>query len=457
MTEHSRFSTRVQRLGWVALLCLAGVGPVQAQALKPSVQLQRAASAAPTRTVDYIVALVNSEPVTNFDVRQRVLRVEQQAAAQGRSLPPREELVKVVLEQLVVERALVQQAGEQGIKVDEASLAQAEQAIAAQNQMDVEQFRRRVVSEGLDPNKVRNDLRNQLLMERMRDREINARVQVSEADIDAFIRERRAASTDSQEMNLGHVLIAVPEGASETQVRELQAKAQDVTNRLRQGGNLAALAREFSQGTEAARGGAMGMRPVSRLPELFVNATKDLPQGGIAGPLRSPAGFHVLQVIEKRQGQIPELSVVQTHAHHILLRPGAQMNQQQAVARLAGFRQQILGGQASFEDLARQHSQDGSARQGGDLGWVSPGQFVPEFEQAMNALQPGEMSPPVVSRFGVHLIRLDERRQAVLSEREQRDIARDLLREQKSDEAIQSWTDEVRNRAFVEYRDAPQL
>lgn len=443
-------------MGWASLLCVAAMAGAQAQGLKPAAQIQRTAPSAPTRTVDYIVALVNSEPITNFEVRQRVLRLEQQTAVQGKALPPRDELAKAVLEQLVVERALIQQAGEQGMKIDEASLAQAEQTIAAQNQLGVEEFRRRVIAEGLDPNKVRSDLRNQLLLERLRDREVNARVKVSESDIDAFIRERRAANADAQELNLGHVLIAVPENASAAQVRELQARAQDVAARLRSGGDLAVLAREFSQGSEATRGGAMGLRPASRLPELFVNATRSLPQGGVAGPLRSPAGFHVLQVIEKRQGQIPELSVVQTHARHILLRPHAQMSQEQAIARLASFRQQITSGQASFEDLARQHSQDGSARQGGDLGWVGPGQFVPEFEQAMNALKPGEMSPPVVSRFGVHLIRLDERRQAVLSEREQRDIARDLLREQKAEDAIKAWTDEVRNRAFVEYREAPQ-
>lgn len=443
-------------MGWASLLCVVAMAGAQAQGLKPAAQIQRTAPSAPTRTVDYIVALVNSEPITNFEVRQRVLRLEQQTAVQGKALPPRDELAKAVLEQLVVERALIQQAGEQGMKIDEASLAQAEQTIAAQNQLGVEEFRRRVIAEGLDPNKVRSDLRNQLLLERLRDREVNARVKVSESDIDAFIRERRAANADAQELNLGHVLIAVPENASAAQVRELQARAQDVAARLRSGGDLAVLAREFSQGSEATRGGAMGLRPASRLPELFVNATRSLPQGGVAGPLRSPAGFHVLQVIEKRQGQIPELSVVQTHARHILLRPHAQMSQEQAIARLASFRQQITSGQASFEDLARQHSQDGSARQGGDLGWVGPGQFVPEFEQAMNALKPGEMSPPVVSRFGVHLIRLDERRQAVLSEREQRDIARDLLREQKAEDAIKAWTDEVRNRAFVEYREAPQ-
>lgn len=456
MTDRRSRVSLAAGLGWAALL-LAAAPVVQAQGLRPTTEMQRPAAPTSTRTVDYIVALVNSEPVTNFDVRQRLLRLEQQASAQGKALPPRDELVKQVLEQLVVERALLQQASELGVRVDEAAVVQAEQAIAAQNQLSVEEFRRRVAAEGLDANKIRNELRNQLLLQRLREREVTARVSVSEADIDAFIRERQSANTDALEINLGHVLILVPENASEDRVRELQATAQGVAQRLRSGADLAQQAKAFSQGSEAASGGLMGMRPTARLPDLFVQATRNLPVGGVAGPLRSAAGFHVLKVVEKRQAPIPELSVTQSRARHILLRLGPQLTQEQAIARLAGYRQQIVNGQATLEDLARQHSQDGSARQGGDLGWVSPGQFVPEFEQVMNALRPGEMSQPLVSRFGVHLIRLEERRPAVLSEREQREIARDLVREEKADDAVNAWTEEVRSRAFVEYRDAPQL
>lgn len=453
-----------RRWGGLSLVVAVGLqlgvsSLAQAQALRPSAQLQRPATAAApaTGTVDYIVVLVNSEPVTNFDVRQRLLRVEQQLASQGQSLPPREQLLPQVLEQLVVERAQLQQASELGMRVDEATLLQAEQAIAAQNQLDLEAFRRRVVSEGMDLNRLRNELRNQVLLQRLREREVESRVRVSEADIDSFIRERQSANPEAMEINLGHVLIQVPEGASAARVSELQARAQGVADRLRAGADFAEQAREHSESPEAASGGQMGLRSIGRLPELFVEATRSLPTGGVAGPLRSAAGFHVLKVIERRQSAAPDFSVTQTRARHILLRPGPQLNQADAVARLAQFRQQIASGQANFETLARQHSQDGSAREGGDLGWVSPGQFVPEFEQAMNALRPGEMSQPVVSRFGVHLIRLDERRQTELSEREQRDLARDLVREQKSEEALRAWSEDVRGRAFVEQREAPQL
>lgn len=446
-------------MGLAVVVLLGAWSPAGAQALRPSSQLQRPAAAATpaTSTVDYIVALVNSEPVTNFDVRQRLLRVEQQLASQGQSLPPREALLPQVLEQLVVERAQLQQAAELGMRVDEATLLQAEQSIAAQNQLDVEAFRRRVVSEGMDLNRLRSELRNQVLLQRLREREVESRVRVSEADIDSFIRERKSASPETQEVNLGHVLIQVPEGANPARVSELQARAQGVANRLRAGADVAMQAREFSESPEAASGGQMGLRSVGRLPELFVEATRSLPIGGIAGPLRSAAGFHVLKVIERRQLGASDLSVTQSRARHILLRPGPQLSQADATARLTEYRQQIAGGQANFEALARQHSQDGSAREGGDLGWVNPGQFVPEFEQVMNTLRPGEMSQPLVSRFGVHLIRLEERRQAALSDREQRELARDMLREQKSEDALKAWSEDVRGRAFVEQREAPQL
>ncbi|MDP2262321.1 MAG: peptidylprolyl isomerase [Hydrogenophaga sp.] len=437
---------------------LVGIGAAQAQALRISPQLSapRAATASSEpRTADYIVALVNSEPVTNHDVRQRLLRVEQQISQQGAAMPPRDELARQVLEQLVNERAQLQQAAELGIKVDDATLAQAEQSVAAQNQMTLEAFRRRVAAEGIDISRLRSDLRNQILLQRVREREVESRVRVTEADIDAFIREKSSSNQiGNLELNLAHVLILVPEGASQERVQALQARAQDVADRARSGTEFAALARQFSEAPEGANGGEFGLRAADRLPTLFVEATQALPAGGIAGPLRSPAGFHVLKVLEKRQAGLPDMVVTQTRARHILLRPTPQLSAEAAAARLGEYRQQIVGGQRSFQDVAREHSQDGSAREGGDLGWASPGQFVPEFEEAMNALKVGEISQPLQSRFGLHLIRVDERRESALSQREQREIVRGLVREQKANEALMSWAQDVRGRAFVEYREA---
>jgi len=455
-----RFNAPSRLSTWLLCAPLLWACTVQAQGLRPSGQLNPQRSTAPTSamattkqsTADFIVALVNSEPVTNNEVRQRLLRVEQQLAQQGTAMPARE-----VLEQIINERAQRQQATELGITVDEAAVAQAEQAIAAQNQLSAEELRRRIAADGMDINRLRNDLRNQILLQRVRERQVDSRVRVTDADIDDFIREQQGNNTLANlELSLAHVLVAVPEGASAERIQELQTRAQGVANRARAGEDFAVLARDFSEAPERANGGLFGMRPASRLPTLFVDAARSLNTGGVAGPLRSPAGFHVLKVIEKRQAGMPDAVVTQTRARHILLRTGPQLSQSDAVARLAGYRQQIASGQANFEALAREHSQDGSAPQGGDLGWASPGQFVPEFEQAMTALRPGEMSAPLVSRFGVHLIRVDERRQATLTQREQRDTVRGLVREKKMEDALQVWTQDLRSRAFVEYREAPQ-
>jgi len=461
MTDHHFFPARPSRLA-VLLLCVPLVwsGVATAQALRPSTQLGSLRSVVPTgpQTADFIVALVNSEPVTNTEVRQRMLRVEQQLTQQGAAMPPRDELARQVLEQLVGERAQLQQAIELGLRVDEATLLQAEQSIAEQNQLSLEDFRRRVVSQGMDINRFRSDLRNQILLQRVREREVETRVRVTESDIDDFIREKQTNVDPSQLLlNLAHVLVLVPEGANEERVRELQARAQAVADRARSGQDFAALARDYSDAPERVNGGVFGMRPADRLPSLFVEAVAPVPAGGIAGPFRSPAGFHVLKVLEKSQAGLPDVVVTQTRARHILLRTSPQLSQDAAVARLSQFREQVVSGQASFPALAREHSQDGSAREGGDLGWANPGQFVPEFEEAMNALRPGEISQPLVSRFGVHLIRVDERRDNTLSQREQREVVRDLVREQKAADALLSWAQDVRSRAFVEYRDAPQL
>jgi len=442
-------------------LALAVSGQVSAQGLRNTAQLASppAAAAGVARTADFIVALVNSEPLTNNEVRLRVLRLEQQFAQQGRAVPPRAEMVRQVLDQLINERVQVQHATEVGIRVSDDDVNQAEQAVAAQNGLSVEEFRRRLNAEGvIDTSRLRADLRQQITLQRLREREVEGRVKVTEADIDDHIRDQQGGGDlASLEMNLGHVLVAVPEGADAARVAELQARAQRVADRARAGEDFAALAREFSDAPERNNGGQFGLRPAARLPDLFVNATRTLSSGGIAGPLRSGAGFHVLKVIEKRQAGLPDMVVTQTRARHILLVPTAQLTQAQAQEKLAGFRQQIVSGQASFEDLAREHSQDGSAATGGDLGWAAPGQFVPEFEQVMNALRPGELSQPLVSRFGVHLIRVEERRQNTLSQRDQREVVRNVVREKKVDEAFDLWMQDLRARAYVELREAPQL
>lgn len=430
----------------------AGLSRAAAAATLPTPQ----ESAAP-RAADFIVAVVNSEPITNNDVRSRLARAEAQLAQQGGNRPSRELLAREVLERLILERVQLQQAKELGIKVDDIAIAQAEQGVARQNNMTTEELHRRVARDGMGRERFREELRNQLLQQRLREREVEARVKVSDLDIDQYLREQQqGTNAASMEINLGHVLVLVPENASPAQVAERQARAQQAAAKVRAGEDFAAVAREYSDAPEGQRaGGLLGLRPADRYPELFVSSTQGLPVGSIVGPVRSPAGFHILKVVERATAGVPT-TVVQSHARHILLRTGPQLSETAAAARLADYRRRVLSGQADFAALAREHSQDGSAKDGGDLGWANPGVYVPEFEEAMDALKPNDISEPLVSRFGVHLIQLLERREAKLTQREQRDMARGTVREKKLDEAYATWVQEQRGRAYVEYRDPPQ-
>ena len=436
----------------------AGKGLSRAAPLTaPSAALPAPDASPRLRQADFIVAVVNSEPITNNEVRARLARAEAQLAQQGGAMPPADQLAKEVLERLILERVQVQQARELGIKVDDFAVSQSEQGVAHQNNMTVDELYRRLARDGMGKERFREELRNQLLQQRLREREVEARVKVSDLDIDQYLREQQqGADATAMEINLGHVLVLVPEDASPAQVSELQKRAQSVADKLRAGADFAAVAGEFSDAPEGKRaGGLLGLRPADRYPELFVNATLGLPVGSIVGPVRSPAGFHVLKVAERVTAGLPA-TVVQSHARHILLRTSPQLTEAAAAARLADYRRRVLAGQADFATLAREHSQDGSAKEGGDLGWVNPGTFVPEFEQALNALKPGDLSEPLVSRFGVHLIQLLERREAKLTQRELRDMARSTVREKKLEEAYATWAQELRGRAYVEYREPPQ-
>ncbi|MET0310550.1 MAG: peptidylprolyl isomerase, partial [Burkholderiaceae bacterium] len=410
------------------------------------------------RQADYIVAVVNSEPITNSEVRMRLVRVEQQIAQQGGAMPPRAELVSQVLERLVAEKAQLQQARETGVRVEESAVDNAEAAVARQNQVSVAELRRRLQADGLLLSQFREDLRSQLLLGRLREREVEPRVKVTDAEVDQFIREQQGSTDLSNvELNLAHILVAVPENAAPAQVAELRARAVQILARARGGEDFVRLAREVSQAPGAAQsGGVVGLRTADRYPPLFVQATQQLREGGISEVVQSGAGFHVIKVLEKRQGGMPGVNITQSRARHILLRPGPQLTESAARERLADIRRRVLAGTADFAAMARENSQDASASQGGDLGWVNPGMFVPEFEDAMNALAPGQVSEPLVSRFGMHIIQLVERREAKLSDREQREIARGLVREKKLEEAYVTWAQEVRGRAYVEFRDPPQ-
>ncbi len=411
------------------------------------------AGPAPAQTGDYIVAVVNQELVTAAEVQQRINRARAEAQQTRAQLPPPAALRKQVVDVLIDERVLVTNARESGMKIDESELDRAVANVAAQNQLTMSQLRDRLRKEGIDYPKFRANIKDQLLVERMREREVASRIKVSDAEIDALLEQRRSGGANSQ-FNIAQIMVLVPENATPAQLAERRAVAQAALRRVRGGEDFGAVAREVSQDGNRTAGGEIGMRPADRLPDVFVKAVRPLKSGEISPDLlRSAAGFHVLKLVDRKD---EAFSVQQVRARHILLRSSPALTTEAASRRLSQFRRDILAGNKTFEQLARENSEDGSAPQGGDLGWAAAGTFVPEFEEALAALDIGGISEPVVTRFGVHLVQVVDRRQVTLDARQQREQARNILREQKFEEAYIEWLRDLRGRAYIEMREPPQ-
>jgi peptidyl-prolyl cis-trans isomerase SurA len=404
---------------------------------------------------DFIVAVVDTVPITNHEVNQRLIQLSQQARQQSGSSTQLAPSLQAALEKLITEKALLQHARDQGIDIDANALSQAQDRIAAQSQLSLEQLRSKSASEGISWQSFQQNLKTQLILQRLAERNVPSRIRISDAEIDAVMRERmNARSNTNPNIELAHILIAVPEQASASEVSALQTKAQNALQRLQAGENFANVAKDVSNSSDKEQGGRMGLRPMDRYPSLFVQAIQNVSVGGLSTVFRSGAGFHILKLLSKESSQT--MTVTETRARHILLRPGGQLSQNAARAQLLTFKRDLEAGRADFAKLAREHSQDGSAENGGDLGWVAPGVFVPEFEETMDKLQINQISEPLVSRFGVHVIQVLARRDAPISERELRESARNVVRQRKYDETYEQWAQEVRGRTYVEYRDPPQ-
>jgi peptidyl-prolyl cis-trans isomerase SurA len=418
-------------------------GPLQAQTGRNIVQ-----------NGDFIVAVVNTEAVTAIEVAQRIERVQGEAQRSNSTLPEGDSLRQQVLDALIDERVQVTYARESGVKVDETEVDRAIANIASQNQINVAQLRDRLRAEGLDFGRFRNNLRDQLMVERVREREVLSRIRITDADIDHALDERRSKSAAASQINLAQILVTVPEGAAADVVAERQRRIDQAAARLAAGEDFSKVARDLSEDGNRAAGGEMGMRPIERFPDLFVDAVKGLAVGEVTPkPLRSAAGFHLLKVVDRSDGD--PYKVTQTLARHILLRVSERAQAPAVVRRMEGIRQQIERGEKTFEAVAREISEDGSAPSGGELGWASPGQFVPEFEEALNKVQLGSLSPPVVTRFGVHLIQVMERRSVSVDPKEVREQVRNQLREARFEPTYHEWAKELRLRAYIELRDPP--
>jgi len=429
----------------LAVLGLFGAAVAQAQ---PNGQ----AEPSDVVEVDRIVAVVNSDAITLFELRSRTEQAIAQLRGRNVTPPPREDFERQVLERMIYEKVQLQHAEETQMRIDDRMLEAALGRIAESNNMNATQLRSAVERDGIPWPRFREDIRKEIILSRLRDREVESRVVVTEGEIDNYLANPERKADQREEFNVSHVLLRVPEGASPETLMRLKARADAAMEQLAKGEDFARVAASYSDAPDALSGGSLGWRPLDRLPQLFADMLPNLKPGQVSEVMRSPAGFHIMKLVDKRGGAgASDARVSQTRARHILIKTSEVVNDAEARRRLTGIKERLDNG-GDFEELARSNSQDLSAAKGGDLGWLYPGDTVPEFEKVMNALEPGKVSEPVQSPFGWHLIQVVERRVEDVSTERQRAAARVALRERKAEEVYQDWVRQLRDRAYVEIR-----
>jgi peptidyl-prolyl cis-trans isomerase SurA len=400
--------------------------------------------------IDRIVAVVDREVITYSELQDRIRIVLGQLEKQGAALPPQDVLEKQVLERLIGDRLQLQLAAQTGLRVDDSQLDKTVERIAEQNKLSINEFRDALEKDGISFRKFREDIRNEIILARLREREVENRINVTEAEIDNLLTSQASRNEVKDEFEISHVLIRTPEESSPEDLQKLRSKAEEAMKRLQEGEDFAQVSARFSDAPNALEGGKLGWKTDSQIPKLFVDALKPLKAGETTQIIRSPNGFHILKLTNRRGASSP-LLVQQSNVRHILIKPSEVVSDDDAKHRLEDLKERIENG-GNFAELARQYSEDGTAAKGGELGWVNPGDTVPDFEKAMNGLQPGEVSHPVRSPFGWHLIQVMDRRSQDMSKEAARLKARQEIRARKSEEAYQDWLRELRDRAYVEYR-----
>jgi len=451
-------TTRLQSLQMAAaLLCALTAGQALAQAdtsaatgggfLPPA--------SANAKVVDSIQVVVNDEVITRNEVTGRVAQVSQNMKARNAQLPDPATMERQVLEAMIVERAQLQLAKEMGVRVDDRTLDATIGRIAENQKMSVQDMRNQMEKEGMPFAQFREDIRNEIMMQRLREHEVDSKIQVSEAEIDTYMAAAKAADAARIEVDISQILVRVPENASPEQIAARAARAEEVMRQLRTGADFARMASTYSDAPDALKGGEIGWRDADRLPPMFSTELRKLEAGQVTPILKTNVGFHILKLSNKRSlaGETDKTVVEQTHARHILIKVTPTMTEGEVKRKLLELKEKMDNNAGTFEDLARLHSQDGSASKGGDLGWLYPGDTVPEFETAMNELKPGQVSDVVQSPFGFHLIQVIGRKSEDVTQQKERNVARQVLRDRKMQEAMEDWMRQVRDRAYVEFRE----
>ena len=405
--------------------------------------------------IDRIEVVVNDDVITRRELDKRVVSVTKMLQRQKTALPDKGVLERQVLERMIIELLQAQFARESGVRADDAQLDKTILRIAQQNKFpSVAAFRAKLEQDGTDFKEFREEIRNEMIAVRLREREVDSKLVISENDVDNYLSNQERQLGKGEELQLAHILVVVPEQASADKIKTYRNRAEQALAKLRGGAPFAQVAAGFSDAQDALKGGEIGWRPADRLPPLFAEPLQKMKPGEVSEVLRSPNGFHIVKLLDRRSKDTPVV-ITQTHARHILIKTSELVSENEAKMRLQEIKRRIDKG-ADFAEEAKLHSEDGSASQGGDLGWLSPGETVPEFENAMDGLKVGQVSGLVQSGFGWHLIQVQQRRNTDVSVEQKRQRARSAIRAFKSDEAFQDWLRQLRDRAFVEYRTAAQ-
>jgi peptidyl-prolyl cis-trans isomerase SurA len=444
--------TLVAMAAGMMTIATAGAQPAPSPRTAPTAQPAPSARTAPSRalSVDRVVAIVNDEAITLHDVDDAKRIVLQQMKQQNVQPPPTDVLEKQVLERLITDRALLQFAKESGLRVDDTQIERTIQRIAQENKLSLDEMRKALATDNISYAKYRDDIRNELVMQRLREREVDSRITVSESEVDLYMATLKAQNTGDSEYELAHILVLVPEQASSDQIEAKRRRAEEALKAAKAGSDFAQVAAGFSDANDALRGGNLGWRAGARLPTVFAEQVRTMKPGEISPVLRSASGFHIVKLINKR-GRNEGAVVDQTHARHVLVRVNELVSEADAKVKIDRVKDRLDSG-TKFEDVAKLNSEDASASKGGDLGWLNPGDTVPEFQEAMDKLAINQISAPIRSPFGWHVVQVLERRKQDISAERQRSEAQLAIRQRKSEEAFQAWVREVRDRAYVEIR-----
>jgi peptidyl-prolyl cis-trans isomerase SurA len=403
-----------------------------------------------TQVLDRIVAVVNDEVITLRELETQRRAIAAQLQRQGTPLPPQDALDKQVLERFINERAQLQFAKDNGIRVDDQTVDRAIGRIAEDNKMTVPEFRQMLAKDNIPYAKFREEVRNEIIINRLREKEVDSRLVITDGEIDNYLATQQTQGGKEDEYKLSHILVLVPEQASADQIRAKQARADEAYKQVQGGADFGQVAAGFSDAADALQGGDLGWRNTGRIPSVFLDRVRNMKVGEVSPVLKSSTGFHIFKLVDKRNRNAASV-VEQTHPRHILIKVNEIMSESDAKAKVDRLRARIEAG-TDFGEIAKLNSEDPSASRGGDLGWISPGDTVPEFEKAMNALPLKKVSDPVRTPFGWHLIEVLERRNQDVTAEKNRNEARKALITRKSDEAYQDWLRQLRDRAYVEYR-----